>query len=80
MMECFEISEKVDNFSIGATVYFMLSGFHPFPGDSFEEVYEKSKDGLFNFIHPFWKHISTDAKDFISNLLDPNPKDRMSLK
>ena len=70
----------VDNFSIGATLFYLLCGKVPFPGNTFQQVYDKSKEACFDFDHLNWKSVSKEAKDFITRLLEPEPTKRMSLK
>lgn len=73
------MTEKIDNFSIGSIVYYMLSGCLPFVGDSVEEIFEKTKAVEYDFSSPIWKKISGEAKNFISSLMTESAKDRMDL-
>jgi serine/threonine protein kinase len=78
--------------SIGATIFTLLSGTKPYDygsnhnyGDiptTEQRNYQKAKilNGDFNFEDPIWEKISSDAKDFITNLMKVRPVDRIKAK
>jgi len=78
--------------SIGATIFTLLSGTKPFdygPGHSFGDIptneqrtYQKAKilNADFNFEDPIWEKISSNAKDFLTNLMKVRPADRIKAK
>jgi serine/threonine protein kinase len=84
--------KSVDMWSVGATAYTLLSGTKPFdygPHHSQGEApspeqksHQRAKilNGEYNFDDPVWAKISTQAKDFISNLLKVRPSERISAK
>ncbi|KAK2521878.1 Camk1g [Columba livia] len=71
-------SKAVDCWSIGVITYILLCGYPPFYEETESKLFEKIKDGYFEFESPFWDDISASAKDFISHLLDKNPSTRFT--
>ncbi|CAM9708993.1 unnamed protein product [Chrysoparadoxa australica] len=63
-------TEKVDVWSIGITLFVLLGGYPPFYARDTTLLYEKVTSGEFEFLSPFWDHISRDCKDFIKCTLD----------
>lgn len=58
----------------------MLTGYHPFDGETREEMIEKIKNGDFHFRHSEWNAISYEAKDLIGHLLVVDPEQRLKIK
>jgi len=71
-------TEKCDMWSLGVTVYLLLSGEFPFHGTTQSQISGKIKSCDYNFPKAKWDHISGHAKDFIRKLLVANPAKRMS--
>jgi serine/threonine protein kinase len=57
-------------------MYILLSGEEPFYANSVSEVYDKIRNGKFDFYDEEWANISAEAKDLITKLLNINPKKR----
>jgi len=86
--------KSVDIWSVGATIYTLLSGMKPFEygptsskggGDvpsPEQKSHQRGKilNGEYNFDDPVWEKISSQAKDFIGCLLKVRPADRISAK
>ena len=49
---------KVDIWSIGVVMYYLLSGTHPFNGD-LEDIPEKIMNEELNFNSPVWNFVSS---------------------
>nr|DBA33970.1 TPA: hypothetical protein GDO54_001582 [Pyxicephalus adspersus] len=69
-------SKAVDCWSIGVITYILLCGYPPFYEETESKLFEKIKDGSYEFESPFWDDISKSAKDFIGCLLEKDPKKR----
>ncbi|KAM4048409.1 calcium/calmodulin-dependent protein kinase type 1D-like isoform 1-T2 [Anomaloglossus baeobatrachus] len=69
-------SKAVDCWSIGVITYILLCGYPPFYEETESKLFEKIKDGSYEFESPFWDDISISAKDFITSLLEKDPKKR----
>ncbi|OXB54601.1 hypothetical protein ASZ78_004041, partial [Callipepla squamata] len=71
-------SKAVDCWSIGVITYILLCGYPPFYEETESKLFEKIKEGYYEFESPFWDDISESAKDFIKHLLEKNPDTRFS--
>jgi len=84
-------SNAVDWWSLGVTIFKLLTGYRPFTEENFNAFVEMATtlDGQFSFNDappeyamlfqeiPFPEYISGPARDFISKLLDVNEKSRL---
>jgi calcium-dependent protein kinase len=68
-----------DLWSIGVIAYVLLCGYPPFNGNNNAEVYESVRRGIYWFPSEDWKNVSSGAKDFISRLLQKDPRNRMTV-
>ena len=74
-----DYTDKIDIWSVGVILYFMLVGSLPFDGYTNEEVIASIKKGEIQHRSPsLWNHLSSQARDFVSTLLTVNPKNRPS--
>ncbi|NXX20938.1 KCC1G kinase, partial [Podargus strigoides] len=71
-------SKAVDCWSIGVITYILLCGYPPFYEETESKLFEKIKEGYYEFESPFWDDISESAKDFIRHLLEKNPNLRFT--
>ncbi|XP_052509927.1 calcium/calmodulin-dependent protein kinase type 1G [Budorcas taxicolor] len=69
-------SKAVDCWSIGVITYILLCGYPPFYEETESKLFEKIKEGYYEFESPFWDDISESAKDFICHLLEKDPNER----
>ena len=56
----------------------ILSRKLPFKGKGLSDTLEKIKSGKYYFKDKIWNKISVEAKNLVSNLLELNPKHRLS--
>ena len=68
--------KPVDMWSLGVITYTLLCGYSPFRSESLPELIDECSNGRVIFHERYWKDVSKDAKIFIGDLLQPNPKDR----
>ncbi|PAA92541.1 hypothetical protein BOX15_Mlig029963g1 [Macrostomum lignano] len=62
---------EVDLWALGVITYILLCGFPPFRSRERRqtELFQFIKSGVFEFLSPYWDHISLSAKDLIQRLL-----------
>ena len=73
-----QYNKECDCWSLGVIMYIILSGYLPFPGRTQGEVYDKVKNGLYDFNHDSFKNVTESAKDLISKLLTVDKKKRFA--
>jgi serine/threonine protein kinase len=71
-----EYTNSCDIWSIGVITYILLCGYPPFYGDSDTQIFESVRVGRFDFPSPEWDEISSVAKEFVTLLLQKDPKHR----
>ncbi|KAF7456312.1 protein kinase domain-containing protein [Cryptosporidium felis] len=71
-------NDKCDIWSIGVMTHILLCGIPPFTGNTDSEIIEKVRRGSVSFSESIWNRISHQAKDFLLQLLNKNPSDRLS--
>lgn len=67
---------KVDLWSCGVMLYYMLSGHPPFSGATVFDLMCNICSGNYSFNDPAWHMVSDDAKDLIYRLLQLDPSAR----
>lgn len=79
---------ECDLWSLGVISYILLCGFPPFyvsdddgnGANHTAKLFDLIISGTFEFMSPYWDHISPSAKDLISRLLQVDPKKRLTAK
>ncbi|XP_058051190.1 myosin light chain kinase, smooth muscle isoform X2 [Ahaetulla prasina] len=72
------IGYATDMWSIGVICYILVSGLSPFMGDNDNETLANVTSATWDFDDEAFDEISDDAKDFISNLLKKDMRDRLN--
>ena len=65
---------------MGVIIYYLIGGYPPFYSANEKESLGLTMTGRFEFHEDSWAHVSSGAKDIISNLLLTNPMDRATAK
>ncbi|KAF2863445.1 Ca2+/calmodulin-dependent protein kinase [Piedraia hortae CBS 480.64] len=73
-------SKPVDMWSLGVITYTLLCGYSPFRSESLADLIEETQTGRVIFHNRHWKDVSQQAKDFITSLLKPDPRERATSK
>ena len=71
-------TNKCDIWSIGVLFYIMLSGYLPFNGPTWEDVYEKILNSNYSLEQKEFSKVSDKAKDLLSHLLEKDYRKRYS--
>ncbi|EWC45245.1 calcium protein kinase [Drechslerella stenobrocha 248] len=70
--------KPVDMWSLGVITYTLLCGYSPFRSETLPELIDECSNGRVIFHERYWKGVSSDAKGFIGELLQPNPNERLT--
>lgn len=71
-------NEKCDLWSCGVIMYVLLSGIPPFSGLSSYQIASRIRKGKYSLEGEIWSLISQPAKDLLKQLLEKDPKKRIS--
>ena len=68
------ISLAADIWSLGVLAYVLLTGFSPFGGETDQETLRNIAAASLDFPAELFEGVSDDAKEFIADCLNRNPK------
>ncbi|TYI04165.1 hypothetical protein ES332_A11G396400v1 [Gossypium tomentosum] len=71
---------EIDIWSAGVILYILLCGVPPFWAESEQGVAQAILRGLIDFNHDPWPNISESAKSLVQQMLEPDPKLRLTAK
>lgn len=73
-----DYTSQADMWSVGVITYVLLSDAKPFSGTRRKQVMRKIVNCQYDFKDRIWNYISKDAKTFVSQLIEKNPKKRLT--
>lgn len=73
------ISLAADIWSLGVLAYVLLTGFSPFGGDTDQETLRNISSANLDFPSELFEGVSDEAKDFITDCLQRDPKKRLNV-
>ncbi|KAI9006967.1 kinase-like domain-containing protein [Hyaloraphidium curvatum] len=74
-------TKQVDLWSLGCITYTILAGYSPFQeAQDQQELFTRILKCDYNYSGPEWANVSTEAKQFIKELLTVNPAKRLTAK
>ncbi|GJQ81753.1 putative forkhead associated domain protein [Trypoxylus dichotomus] len=71
---------KVDIWSLGVLLYYMLSQELPFAPSDIKLLSQLVLKGQYNMDQPVWNSVTEDAKDLVQNMLTVRPENRINLE
>lgn len=71
-------NNKCDIWSLGVLAYHLISGRHPFMGDTVEEVQKNAQTGTLEFSEEIWETVSPSWKDLLECMIVVDSKSRYS--
>ena len=70
--------KPVDMWSLGVITYTLLCGYSPFRSENVADLIDECRSGRIVFHGRYWKDVSTEAKEFVLALLQPEASRRLT--
>lgn len=80
ILQGLDYGTEVDVWSLGVLTFTILGGYLPFYARNMDSLFRSIINGDYIFHSDFWGHISSDAKDFVSCMLQVDRSRRSSIK
>lgn len=71
---------KCDVWSVGVILFLLLGGYLPFDDEDENKVFDRTRNGEYDFRPQFWRNISSGAKDLVTKCLTINQNKRYSAR
>lgn len=70
---------SVDIWSLGVTLFFLITGFHPFDSDDQQDLLKKIVREEPDYAHERWSAVAPEAMDLVQQLLTKDKEERITI-